>query len=735
MFLVFAARRFCFTLSAMKKWRYLFLVAAGLLISADGAQGKDKDGSDVGLDQSGGKVTEQRDIEYGEVDGQKLLVDVFSPASDLAAGPQARPAVIFIHGGGWSSGDKGNFHPYARQLAEHGYVSFCISYRLMTREGKNLWPAQVDDVQRAVRWVRKNAGRFGVDPGRIAAAGGSAGGHLAALLGTTETRDNSDVELSGMSSRVDCVVNLFGPTDMADDFAPKVEAGQMVNELVRHLFGSAPATIPEVARAASPLFQVDGKSAPCITFHGCLDKLVPVDHSERLHAALLAAGVESKLVVFDDDGHGFQKPENRQRFIDETLAFLEKHLAPPGEGNGQPTGTVATGAALSPDLLRRLQTGEGDAVKVVCFGDSVTGLYYHSGGARAYTDFLRIALERLYPKAKLEMVNAGRSGHTTANGLARMEKDVLFHRPDIVTVMFGLNDLAKIQNLDTYRANLVRIVSRIRAAGGEAILCTPNSVVTTEARPFEELLKYCDVVRQVAEKLRVPLCDSFAGFEKMRAENELEWRLTLSDEIHPNAAGHKVIAEQIAATISGGRQTSLADVGPPQPAIGRTLSLLEKGSAIRVLAMPPYDVAIIDALKSLNADARVEVTPWVVDGKSLREIEKEASKLVRPLKPDLVLIAVPRAASQAADDRDAWIRSQYWLVNYSLGFGAKEWDTVVIHPSVNEPKAGERDDLERRLVAAHDLSLIDRKAGDQRDAAMILRDWFVAQGKSEGGNE
>lgn len=388
---------------------------------------------------------------------------------------------------------------------------------------------------------------------------------------------------------------------------------------------------------------------------------------------------------------------------------------------------------LPAELIHRLESGEGRPVKIVCFGDSVTGLYYHTGGVRAYTDFLGIALRRLYPQAKIEMVNAGISGHTTDNGLARMEKDVIFHRPDIVTVMFGLNDLGKSGKIEAYRANLGRIVDRVRAAGGEAILCTPNSVITTERRPFEGLVNYCQVVREVALAKQVPLCDSFAEFEKLRAEDELAWRLTMSDEIHPNAAGHKHIAEQIAATISGGRGVSLGDVGPPQPAIERTLKLLAKGDVVRVLAMPPFDAEIAPALKALHPGARVEVTSWDVEGKTLTEIEKAASKLVRPMKPDLVLIATPRTAAKPEHDRNAWIRSQYWLLNYSLGFGKKEWDAVAIHPAVSDPAGNEpkRDELLRKVVAAHDINLIDRTEGDYRKPEVVLREWLKAQARAK----
>ncbi len=696
------------------------------LLSLPAAVAKD------GESDAASKVIETFDVVYGEVDGQKLMLDMFSPKGGVdGEGNELLPAVVFVHGGGWSAGNKKDFRPYARQLAEQGFVTFSVGYRLFNLEGGNLWPAQIDDVQRAVRWIRSKASEYGIDPDRIGASGGSAGGHLVSLLGTIDTRDNSDAALAKYSSRVSCVADIFGPTDMGDDFAPKVEAGERVNQLVRGLFGVDPKEIPEVVKAASPLAQVDEGDAAFLIFHGKLDKLVPLDHSERFDAALKAVGVESKLVVFDDEGHGFQKPGNRARFALETLAFFNRHLKANSEASD------AKKPGVSAEVIARLESGEGDPVKIVCFGDSVTGLYYHTGGHRAYTDMVGIALQQIYPKAKIEMINAGISGHTTVQGLARMEKDVLFHRPDVVTVMFGLNDLAKSGDLEAYRANLVKIVKRTRAAGGEPVLCTPNSVKTTEPRPFEKLVEYCRVVREVAAREKVALCDSFAAFEKMRADDPLAWRLTLSDEIHPNMAGHKAIAEQIAETISG-VETSLEKVGPPQPALAFTLAKLAKNEPVQVIAMPPFDVAVVDALKSANSAVSVNVTPWPTEGKTLADINSDSKKMVRPAKPspDLVIMAIPRAARPAEMAQEEWIHKRYWIVNYSLSFGAAAWDLVVVHPSVFDDASAMRaddaeyDDLLRKLTAAHDVTLIDRKDGDERSAEEIFGEWMNGQVES-----
>lgn len=444
-------------------------------------------------------------------------------------------------------------------------------------------------------------------------------------------------------------------------------------------------------------------------------------------------GEESKLVVFDDEGHGFQKPANRTRFGLETLAFFKRHL------KAKPEASDAAKPGVSADVISRLKSGEGEPVKIVCFGDSVTGLYYHTGGHRAYTDMVGIAVRQIFPQANIEMINAGISGHTTVQGLARMEKDVLFHKPDVVTVMFGLNDLAKYDDLEAYRANLVKIVERTRAAGGEPILCTPNSVQTTERRPFEKLVEYCRVVREVAIQEKVALCDAFAAFEKMRADDPLAWRLTLSDEIHPNMAGHKVIAEQIAETISG-VETSLEEVGPPQPALAFTIAKLAKtklakNEPLQVIAMPPFDSAVVDALKSVNPAATIKVTPWPTDGKTLADINSDSKKMIRPAKPspDLVIMAIPRAARPAEMSREDWIHTRYWIVNYSLSFRAAAWDLVAVHPSVfDDPNAMRADDVEyddllRKLTAAHDVTLIDREDGDERSAEEIFGEWVNDQ--------
>jgi acetyl esterase/lipase len=267
--------------------------------------------------------TTTKDVEYGRAGAKPLLLDVLAPPR--AAHPH--PCIVFVHGGGWIGGDKKDMTPFAEAAARAGYVCFNINYRLAFGS-ENHWPIPLDDTQRAVRWARAHATDYGGDPNRLGALGASAGGHLVIFLGTTDTRDNSDASLAKYSSRADCVVDLFGPVDLAEDLSKKVAAGLASNDMIRQLLGGTPAEKPEAARDASPLWRVDAKSSPFLIFQGRRDVLVPPDHSERLDAALRKVGVESKLILFDNEGHGWQHPENQARFAAETMAFFNRHLQP-----------------------------------------------------------------------------------------------------------------------------------------------------------------------------------------------------------------------------------------------------------------------------------------------------------------------------------------------------------------------------------------------------------------------
>lgn len=388
---------------------------------------------------------------------------------------------------------------------------------------------------------------------------------------------------------------------------------------------------------------------------------------------------------------------------------------------------VGTAESAGVRKLKAALAGK-EPVRVVCFGDSVTGVYYHTGGRRAYSEMLELALKRLYPKADVKVINAGISGHTTIDALNRIDADVLAHKPQCVTVMFGLNDMTRVP-IEDYEKNLSTIIAKCRGTGAEVFLCTPNSVAETPNRPIAKLVEYVAAIKRVGEREQAPVVDFYAAYETVREQDAFEWEMMMSDEIHPNMAGHKFFAEMLVRAITG-KRISLTKEGPPRPVIPKTLALLKEGKPIKVYAMPPYDRLVANSLKALAPGAQIESTLWVVEGQTLGQIE-EASKKVRELKPDLVVVAVP--AGVTATTREEFDRSYSWVLNYSLSFAYQEWDCIAIPPSVTDATldadARKWDRLARGLIRAQDLGMIERKPGDMRSPEKILTSWLQKQAK------
>ncbi|MCB1209047.1 MAG: SGNH/GDSL hydrolase family protein [Verrucomicrobiales bacterium] len=384
------------------------------------------------------------------------------------------------------------------------------------------------------------------------------------------------------------------------------------------------------------------------------------------------------------------------------------------------SGSLLTAAPLK---TAQLLAACKEPVRIVCIGDSITGVYYHTGGLRAYPEMLQIALQKIYPQAQLTVRNAGVSGDTTIGALKRLDRDVLAHNPHLVTVMFGMNDLVRSPVAD-FKKNLVEIITRCRNAGAEVVLCTQNSIVETPARPVAKLAEFTQAIHDVAVAESITVADCFRAFEEVRSRSALEWNLLHSDTIHPNMDGHKLFAERIAQTISG-QTVSLNDIGPPTPAMPHTFEKLKTGQPVKVLAMPPYDKEITPALRRLFPKAVVEMMPWQTKDQSLSQLEQSA-KGVRALSPDLVVIAVPGSLSAATPE--AFHQSYSWVMNWALSFGPRQWDVIVALPSAIKAdlSAEERqnEDFARRLIRAQDLPMIE---GSAQPFPALLDHWLSQQ--------
>jgi acetyl esterase/lipase len=245
-------------------------------------------------------VSVTQDIEFANVGGTSLKLDLYRPAAD-----RALPALVWIHGGGFQVGDKGEYRERFTPIAERGFVVASMNYRLL---GEAPWPAQIHDANAAVRWLRANAAEHGVDPDRIAVGGGSAGGQLASLVGLT----TGDAALEGevgdhtaTSSAVSAVVAMFPATDLIALGGP--------SELEREILPpSAGATLlgiahvdddPAASRAISPRHRVHAGAPPHLLLHGDRDMVMHVDQSRTMHDALSAVGAHSALLVLAGQGH------------------------------------------------------------------------------------------------------------------------------------------------------------------------------------------------------------------------------------------------------------------------------------------------------------------------------------------------------------------------------------------------------------------------------------------------
>ncbi len=260
-------------------------------------------------------VTFEKGIEYSNPDNQHLQLNLARPK-----GKGPFPCVLCIHGGGFRAGSREGYNAQVIRLAQHGYVAVTVSYRLAP---KYPFPAAVHDTKAAVRWLRANAAKYGIDTGRIGVTGGSAGGTLAQMLGVTI--GVKEFEGSGgnptESSAVTCVVNFYGANDFTRSYGKSVDAAQV---LPLYLGGDLTKARPAHIRS-SPLYWVTPDAVPTLCIHGTKDPYVHVEQAEMLVEKLKATGIEVELLKLEGAGHGF-KGKDAERAEQAMIAFFDKKL-------------------------------------------------------------------------------------------------------------------------------------------------------------------------------------------------------------------------------------------------------------------------------------------------------------------------------------------------------------------------------------------------------------------------
>jgi acetyl esterase/lipase len=235
------------------------------------------------------------DVHYCTGGGRPLLMDVFIPKHRSQV---PTPAVLWIHGGGWDQGDK-NGHSGAAFLANGGFVAATLTYRL---SGDSPFPAAIEDCKCAIRFLRANATKYGIDPDRIGVAGSSAGGHLAELVATTDQSAGLDGDggWQNMSSKVQAAASYFGVSDLTMQFPG--DTGQVIVKFFR----GTEKEKPELYRKASPIFYVTKDDPPLLLVHGEKDDGVPFDQSVRMADAYRRIGLTIEFIAVKNAGHDFQ---------------------------------------------------------------------------------------------------------------------------------------------------------------------------------------------------------------------------------------------------------------------------------------------------------------------------------------------------------------------------------------------------------------------------------------------
>ncbi|MFO1066600.1 MAG: alpha/beta hydrolase [Pirellulales bacterium] len=263
-----------------------------------------------------GDVRIEKDVAYLGPDRKEKSDLYLPPAGDTKA---KYPGVVIIHGGGWTGGDKGAAREQniGNTLASHGYVCMSINYMLQPKEGPRIWPQNLYDCKTAVRWLRANAERLQIDKDHIGVIGGSAGGHLAAMVGVTGPESNLDPAspYENESSAVQAVIDLYGPIAHTERWS-------------QTLVGKPCSEAPELCKQVTPISHLDKNDPPVLILHGTADTTVDLSDSQDFDKALEAAGVKHELIVIEGAPHTFHLQPKQRDLRPTVLGFLDTYLKP-----------------------------------------------------------------------------------------------------------------------------------------------------------------------------------------------------------------------------------------------------------------------------------------------------------------------------------------------------------------------------------------------------------------------
>jgi len=370
-------------------------------------------------------------------------------------------------------------------------------------------------------------------------------------------------------------------------------------------------------------------------------------------------------------------------------------------------------------VTRKLETGQ--AVKIVCLGDSITAVTLHTGNRMAWPELLDQGLRQLYPRANIKVLNAGVSGITTPGALKNVDKEVLEPKPALAIVMLGMNDNSSGE--EKSMAAMEAIVTKIKTANIPLMVCLQN-YASVVAPPFN------DARSALLLKLQVPIVDCHSAFKLLFDEGKktpgkwIDYQLLMSDGIHPNLEGQRLLTQTIVKRLTQ-KDLPLSAIPGTQPSIPLTLSKAKEGQSLVLTVFGLDDALVLKAFRKVFSRAKIKSTPRSVKALTWETVKKNEPAFWQQNGDDVLLVCFPEGETLPAQEYYADLsgfrrllsqkREIVWVAN-----------SVLSNQPLTQP-AAEREELMRRFASGMDVGFIQREAKDVRAPEEIIASWLLQQ--------